>query len=166
MEPTDRDFKRRSKFLSKILRHKPEMVGVELDLQGWVDIDLLLDAMQARDIRYTREVLDEVVRLNNKNRFEVSEDGNGNRRGLGLSWAQGPVVHYLRDGCEVLPVGWVLWILGDPEGTLMIRMVETNLGDGKVCRQTITTRWWPWLDLSREWIGFRTIHEGTLRTDG
>lgn len=93
-------------------------------------------------------------------------DGNGNRRGLGLSWAQGPVVHYLRDGCEVLPVGWVLWILGDPEGTLMIRMVETNLGDGKVCRQTITTRWWPWLDLSREWIGFRTIHEGTLRTDG
>lgn len=47
MEPTDRDFKRRSKFLSKILRHKPEMVGVELDLQGWVDVDLLLDAMQA-----------------------------------------------------------------------------------------------------------------------
>lgn len=85
MEPTDPDFKRRSKFLSKILRHKPEMVGVELDKQGWVDIDLLLDAIQAKDIRYTREVLDEVVRLNNKNRFEVSEDGSRIRARQGHS---------------------------------------------------------------------------------
>ena len=31
-----------SKFLSLILRHRPEQIGITLDKNGWVDIDILL----------------------------------------------------------------------------------------------------------------------------
>lgn len=31
-----------SKFLSLVLRHKPEKIGVELDSAGWVDVDTLI----------------------------------------------------------------------------------------------------------------------------
>ncbi|WP_429249756.1 RNA 2'-phosphotransferase [Paraburkholderia sp. GAS333] len=31
-----------SRLLSKILRHKPEMIGICLDSQGWVSVDELI----------------------------------------------------------------------------------------------------------------------------
>ena len=39
-----RDLIRTSKFLSLVLRHKPEAIGLELDEGGWVDVDVLLEA--------------------------------------------------------------------------------------------------------------------------
>ncbi len=61
---------RRSKHLSLVLRHDPASVGLTLDTAGWVDVAKLLPAM-----KFTREQLDEVVRDNNKKRFEFSPDG-------------------------------------------------------------------------------------------
>ncbi|MBF3216251.1 RNA--NAD 2'-phosphotransferase, partial [Pseudomonas aeruginosa] len=39
-----------SKFLSYVLRHQPEAIGLTLDGQGWADIDALI-AGAARDGR-------------------------------------------------------------------------------------------------------------------
>ena len=45
--------KRLSKFLSLILRHKPETVGISLDEHGWADVDELLDYMnKSNKFRY------------------------------------------------------------------------------------------------------------------
>ena len=66
---------RTSKFLSLILRHQPEKIGLSLDGEGWADIDDLLAKMAAHGRRLSREELDEVVANNNKKRFACSGDG-------------------------------------------------------------------------------------------
>ena len=38
--------KSKSKFLSLVLRHKPEEIGITLDSAGWVGVDELLDALR------------------------------------------------------------------------------------------------------------------------
>src|SRR5438270_210862 len=53
--------KRVSKFLSLVLRHEPEKVGITLDEAGWVPVDELLDAVNAHGLRLTLEELQEVV---------------------------------------------------------------------------------------------------------
>jgi putative RNA 2'-phosphotransferase len=60
---------RTSKFLSLVLRHKPEEIGITLDDQGWARIDEVLDGMCI-----DRDTLQLVVEINNKQRFEFSSD--------------------------------------------------------------------------------------------
>lgn len=74
-----------SKFLSLVLRHRPEVMGVELDEQGWVAIDELLAACTAHGRALSRVELDYVVAHNNKQRFAVSEDGQRIRASQGHS---------------------------------------------------------------------------------
>lgn len=64
-----------SKFLSLILRHKPETIGLALDENGWVEVSALLQAAQQRQRPITRAELDEVVFTNDKQRFAYSPDG-------------------------------------------------------------------------------------------
>lgn len=64
-----------SKFLSLVLRHRPDEIGLELDSQGWVAIDRLLAAAAAHGREVSRAELDYVVAHNNKKRFAVSDDG-------------------------------------------------------------------------------------------
>ena len=42
---TDREAIKTSKFLSLILRHEPERVGLHLGEAGWVDVEELLQAV-------------------------------------------------------------------------------------------------------------------------
>jgi len=72
--------KGRSKFLSLVLRHKPETIGLALDREGWADIAELLAKMPM-----TREELDELVRTSDKKRFTVSDDGTRIRAAQGHS---------------------------------------------------------------------------------
>jgi len=65
------NLKKTSKFLSLILRHQPESVGIELDSNGWVDVDVLLRAMSRSGREISREQLEEVVRENDKQRFVI-----------------------------------------------------------------------------------------------
>jgi putative RNA 2'-phosphotransferase len=67
--------KRISKNLSYVLRHQPDSVGLELDDSGWVDVDALLQAFNDTGKTLTLELLQEVVRENDKQRFEFSDDG-------------------------------------------------------------------------------------------
>jgi putative RNA 2'-phosphotransferase len=63
-----------SKFLSLILRHKPETVGLTLDSNGWVEVEKLLEACARKGNAFSREELEEVVRTNEKKRFAFDEN--------------------------------------------------------------------------------------------
>jgi len=81
----EKDTKRTSKFLSLVLRHQPEKIGIHLDEAGWVDVDVLLKAMARHGKQLSRETLDHVVRTNDKRRFSLSEDGRRIRANQGHS---------------------------------------------------------------------------------
>jgi putative RNA 2'-phosphotransferase len=76
---------KKSRFLSLVLRHKPETIGLTLDENGWIAIDTLLDAAKAYNRALTREELDEIVATNNKKRFAISQDGRRIRASQGHS---------------------------------------------------------------------------------
>ena len=76
---------RLSKFLSKVLRHKPEMIGLELDQNGWVDVEQLLMACRNHGVPMDRTVLERIVATNEKRRFAFSEDGQKIRANQGHS---------------------------------------------------------------------------------
>ncbi len=74
-----------SKFLSLILRHRPETIGVELDCEGWLDIDVLVDAATRHGHTLSPEIVQQIVAENDKQRFSISEDGRRIRASQGHS---------------------------------------------------------------------------------
>jgi putative RNA 2'-phosphotransferase len=66
---------RTSKFLSLILRHEPERVGLRLGDAGWVAVEELLQAVNRHGVALTLEQLRHVVATSDKKRFAFSEDG-------------------------------------------------------------------------------------------
>ena len=69
------DLVRVSKFLSLVLRHAPEKIGLTLDQNGWADVDELLNMMASNGKGVSRELLERVVAENDKKRFAFSDDG-------------------------------------------------------------------------------------------
>lgn len=61
------------KFLCKILRHQPEVIGIRLDEHGWADVDELLPGIN-REYPVTMEDLEEIVRTDSKQRYSWNED--------------------------------------------------------------------------------------------
>ena len=80
-----KQIKTTSKFLSLILRHQPESVGIQLDENGWVEVNVLLAAINIRGRALSLEQLQCVVRDNDKQRFAFSEDGKRIRANQGHS---------------------------------------------------------------------------------
>lgn len=78
-----------SRFLSFLLRHHPEAVGVRLAVDGWVRIDDLLAGIAAHGAPLGRDALMEAVRTNAKRRFAVSPDGLRIRASQGHSARSG-----------------------------------------------------------------------------
>ncbi len=66
---------RLSKFLSFVLRHRPDSIGLALDPHGWANIDDLIGMGDAAGTRFSREDLLHVVETSDKKRFSVSPDG-------------------------------------------------------------------------------------------
>jgi len=62
-----------SKFLSLVLRHKPEEIGLSLDANGWVEVTDLLEKSVAKGSGFTFEELAETVATNDKKRFAFDE---------------------------------------------------------------------------------------------
>ena len=77
--------KHKSKFLSLILRHKPETIGLTLDQHGWAIIPDLIEKAKAKNINYTLEIIEEIVAQNNKKRFTFNEDKTKIRANQGHS---------------------------------------------------------------------------------
>lgn len=42
---TERRLERLSKFISMILRHRPEVIGITLDEHGWANVDELIEGI-------------------------------------------------------------------------------------------------------------------------
>ena len=76
-----------SKFLSLVLRHKPGLIGVSLDANGWTDVDTLLTKLQTKGYRINRDQLRYVVEANSKKRFALSPDEKQIRANQGHSVA-------------------------------------------------------------------------------
>lgn len=70
----DKQLVKISKFLSLVLRHKPETIGLSLDHGGWARVEALLAAAKQAGVPLNREVLRQVVAQNDKQRFAFSED--------------------------------------------------------------------------------------------
>lgn len=76
---------RYSEFLSLVLRHKPEAVGIKLDEAGWADVRTPLDSMTAHGRALSQHELERIVEHNDKRRFQLSEDKQRIRANQGHS---------------------------------------------------------------------------------
>jgi putative RNA 2'-phosphotransferase len=81
----ERERTERSKFLSLVLRHAPEKIGLALDSAGWVEVEALLAACRRHGRAMERTELEEIVATNEKKRFAFSEDGRRIRASQGHS---------------------------------------------------------------------------------
>lgn len=65
-----------SRFLSLVLRHQPELIGIELDAQGWTAVDVLLERMAAHDdarLAIGLEDLERIVASDEKGRYALRD---------------------------------------------------------------------------------------------
>lgn len=62
-----------SKYLSLILRHRPDVIGITLDKYGWAKVAEVLDGINKTQF-IDMEMLEEIVRTDNKQRYSFNED--------------------------------------------------------------------------------------------
>ena len=62
-----------SRFISLILRHKPETIGICLDEHGWAKVDELITGI-AKTRPFDMRMLEEIVRTDEKQRYSFNED--------------------------------------------------------------------------------------------
>jgi putative RNA 2'-phosphotransferase len=79
------DLVKTSKFLSLVLRHKPEAIGLALDDNGWASVEDLIRLANQHGTRLTRPLLEQVIAENDKKRFALSDDGRLIRASQGHS---------------------------------------------------------------------------------
>jgi len=84
---TDKEKIRVSKFMSLVLRHDPQKIGISLDGNGWADTNLLLKGMHKNGHKVTLDDLKEVVDTNDKKRFKFNDDFSKIRANQGHSVA-------------------------------------------------------------------------------
>lgn len=62
-----------SRYMSLILRHKPEVIGISLDEHGWANVEELIAGI-AKNNEFNMEILEEIVRTDSKMRYSFNED--------------------------------------------------------------------------------------------
>ena len=64
-----------SKFISLILRHRPQVIGITLDEHGWADVQELIDGINRVEGHFLdRDTLEVIVRMDEKQRYSFNED--------------------------------------------------------------------------------------------
>jgi len=74
-----------SKYISLILRHKPETIGITLNEHGWADVRELISGIKKSGKYIDMEILERVVAENNKQRFCFNDDHTKIRANQGHS---------------------------------------------------------------------------------
>lgn len=82
---TAMDTTRASKFLSYVLRHRPDSIGISLDRHGWASVHELLAKSAAAGTAITLDELKQMVAQNDKQRFVLSDDATRIRAAQGHS---------------------------------------------------------------------------------
>ena len=62
-----------SKFISLILRHKPEIIGLTLDEHGWANVNELIEGI-SKQYDFNMQMLEEIVRTDEKQRYSFNEN--------------------------------------------------------------------------------------------
>jgi putative RNA 2'-phosphotransferase len=74
-----------SKFMSLVLRHKPETIGLTLDEYGWANVDELVQKINENGVAIDIAIINLVVETNDKKRFAFNEDKTRIRASQGHS---------------------------------------------------------------------------------
>lgn len=109
---SEKENKRISKFLSFVLRHHPELIGIELDGNGWTDVSLLIQKSRKTEPELDFEMLKYIVDTNTKKRFSFNEQldkiranqGHSVEVDLGYSPQEPPEVLYHGTGIRFVDV--------------------------------------------------------------
>lgn len=72
-ETKERRLKRLSKFISMILRHRPEIIGITLDEHGWANVDELIEGINKTEA-FSKATLEKIVKTDEKQRYSFSRD--------------------------------------------------------------------------------------------
>ncbi|MCP4479712.1 MAG: RNA 2'-phosphotransferase [Planctomycetaceae bacterium] len=64
-----------SKYLSFVLRHHPEAIGLKLDPERWTNVEELVQKANASGKSITLSQVKDVVTLDEQKMFAFSEDG-------------------------------------------------------------------------------------------
>ena len=67
------DLTKTSRYISLILRHKPEVIGITLDEHGWADVQQLIAGVSKTN-PINMGILEEIVRTDDKQRYSFNED--------------------------------------------------------------------------------------------
>lgn len=70
---SEKELKETSKFISLILRHKPDTIGITLDEHGWANVDELVAGI-AKTQAFNMEMLEQIVAEDEKQRYSFNED--------------------------------------------------------------------------------------------
>ena len=74
-----------SRYISLILRHKPEVIGISLDEHGWADVGELIEGINRSGTYVNMDILETIVATDNKQRYSFSDDKKRIRANQGHS---------------------------------------------------------------------------------
>lgn len=63
-----------SRYLSLILRHRPDIIGITLDEHGWANVDELIKGVVQNNPGFNMQVLEKIVDTDNKQRYSFNDD--------------------------------------------------------------------------------------------
>ena len=78
------NLKETSKYMSLILRHKPETIGISLDEHGWANVDKLIAGI-SKTHEINMDILEEIVSSDEKQRYSFNDDKTKIRANQGHS---------------------------------------------------------------------------------
>jgi putative RNA 2'-phosphotransferase len=81
----EKQLKHISKFLSLVLRHEPQQIGLALDHEGWANVVELIEKINRKGIKLDFATLQIVVDTNDKKRYSFNEDKTRIRANQGHS---------------------------------------------------------------------------------
>jgi putative RNA 2'-phosphotransferase len=70
----EKQLKNISKLMSLVLRHQPEAIGLQLDENGWANVQELIQKINKKGIKADFEIIKATVDSNDKKRFSFNED--------------------------------------------------------------------------------------------
>ena len=63
-----------SRYMSLILRHKPEIIDISLDEHGWAAVNELINGIARNNEGFDMATLEEIVKTDNKQRYSFNAD--------------------------------------------------------------------------------------------
>lgn len=81
----EKNLKNISKFMSLVLRHKPEVIGLQLDENGWADLQELIIKLNDKGANVDEATIHLVVETNEKKRFAFNDNKTKIRASQGHS---------------------------------------------------------------------------------